>query len=201
MKNFLEYTSFIPIDRITSLLELVLNNCFFSFQGKFYQQLQGAAMGLSVSSVILNIYMEYFEEIALGPQSPIPTTWWNRYIDDIISIVKKEQVDTLFNHLNSLDSHIKFTIEVPGNDGSISILDTKYLQIQTTPCILLYTENQCILIATWIETLTFPFQPKKQSAMPSWQFKMFFSTPEILAKEMDYFHRDLLKKQSPRLDD
>ena len=55
----------------SSLLELVLNNCVF-FWGKFYQQLQGAAMGSPVSPVIANIYMKYFEEIALDPQCPIP---------------------------------------------------------------------------------------------------------------------------------
>ena len=48
-----------------------------------------------------------------------------RYMDDIISINKKEQVDTLFNHLKSVNPHIKFTMEAPGNDHSISFLDTK----------------------------------------------------------------------------
>ena len=73
MENFQEHTYFIPKDKLISLLELVLNNFVFSFQGQFYQQLQGAAMGSYVSPVITNIYMEYFEEMALGPQCPIPT--------------------------------------------------------------------------------------------------------------------------------
>ena len=30
---------------VMQLLKLVLNNCVFSFQGKFYKQLHGAAMG------------------------------------------------------------------------------------------------------------------------------------------------------------
>ena len=42
--------------------------------------------------------MEYFEEIALGPECPIPSPWWKRYMDDIIYTVIKEQVDTFFNH-------------------------------------------------------------------------------------------------------
>ena len=52
-----------------SLLELVSKSCVFSFQGKFYQQLQGATMGYLVSPVNANIYMEYFKELALGPES------------------------------------------------------------------------------------------------------------------------------------
>ena len=61
---------FIPKDKVISLLELVLNNCVFSFQGKFYQQLQGAAVASHVPPVIANIYMEYFEEMALGLIAP-----------------------------------------------------------------------------------------------------------------------------------
>ena len=34
---------------------------------------QGTAVGSSVSQVITNVYMEYFEEIASGLQCPIPT--------------------------------------------------------------------------------------------------------------------------------
>ena len=58
-----------------------------SFQFNFYQQLQGAAMGSPVFLVIANIYMEYFEVLGLGSECPIPTSWWKRYVDDIISIV------------------------------------------------------------------------------------------------------------------
>ena len=48
-----------------------------------------------------------------------------KYVDDVNSIVKKVQVDTLFNHFNSLDPYIKYTMETPGSDGSISFLGTK----------------------------------------------------------------------------
>ena len=43
----------------------------FSFQGKSYKQLHGAAMGSPCSPVVANIYMEYFEELALGPEVPV----------------------------------------------------------------------------------------------------------------------------------
>ena len=68
-------------------------------------------MDLPVFPDIANIYMEYFEELALGPKCPIPTSWWKRYVDDITCITKKDQVDTLFNHINQLDDHTKFTME------------------------------------------------------------------------------------------
>ena len=82
-------------------------------------------MGSPVSLVIANIYMEYFEEMALGPQYPIPIPWWKRHVDDVISMDKKDKVNTLLNHFNSVDTHIKFTMETPGNVCSIPFLDAK----------------------------------------------------------------------------
>ena len=87
--TFLGKTCFIFKHKVISCFELVLNDCVFSFQGKFYKQLQGAAMASPVSPVIGNIYMVYFEELALGPECPIPSPWWKRYVDDVTSIVKK----------------------------------------------------------------------------------------------------------------
>ena len=89
LQAFLEHSHSIPKDKMISLLEFVLNNCVFSFQHKFYKKLQGAAMGSPVSPVIANIYMEYFEELELGTQCPIPTPWGKRYVDDVICITKK----------------------------------------------------------------------------------------------------------------
>ena len=67
--HFLETTCYITKDNIISLLEL--NNWVF-FQGKFSQQLQGVAFGFPISPVI---YVKYLEELALGPECPIPTPW------------------------------------------------------------------------------------------------------------------------------
>ena len=78
-------TCFNPKDKVISPLELVLKNCVFLFEGKFYLQLQGAAEGSKIYPVIANINMVYFEELALGPVCPIPNSWWKRYVDDDIS--------------------------------------------------------------------------------------------------------------------
>ena len=45
-----------------------------------------------------------------------------RYIDDVHSDTRKDQVNKLQEHLNSIDLHI-FTIELPGTD-ELSFLDT-----------------------------------------------------------------------------
>ena len=79
-------------------------------------------MGSTVSPVIANIYMEYFESLAI-PSSPTLIKWWFRYVDAVHSTTWKDQVNKLQEHLSSLDPHIKFTIELPGTDG-LPFLDT-----------------------------------------------------------------------------
>ena len=79
-------------------------------------------MGSPVSPVIANIYMEHFESLAI-PSSPTSIKWWFRYVDDVHSAKRKDRVNKLQEHLNSIDPHIKFTIELPGTDG-LPFLDT-----------------------------------------------------------------------------
>ena len=71
------------------LLKLVSENCVFTFQDKFFKQLHGATMGSPCSPVVANIYMEYFENLALGPKLPVPVKDWKRYVDDVFSIIPK----------------------------------------------------------------------------------------------------------------
>ena len=48
------------------LLEFCLKNTYFSFQGQFYEQVEGAAMDSPVSPIVVNLYMEYLEQKALS---------------------------------------------------------------------------------------------------------------------------------------
>ena len=70
--------------------------------------------------------MEYFENKALGPELPISFTinTWLRYVDDVLTIIKKGTSNSLLAHLNSIDPSIKFTMESPNEHGTILFLDT-----------------------------------------------------------------------------
>ena len=112
----------IPTEKFIKLLESTITNCIFCFNKKFYKQLQGAAMGSPVSPVIANIYMEHVESLAIATSLTL-IKWWFRYVDDVYSAPRKDQVNKLQEHLNYIDPHIKFTIELPGTDG-LPFLDT-----------------------------------------------------------------------------
>ena len=55
----------LSVQNIMELLGFCLYNTYFSFQNKFYEQVEGAAMGSPVSPIVANLYMEYFEEKVL----------------------------------------------------------------------------------------------------------------------------------------
>ena len=56
----------LPVKDIILLLGFCLKNMYFSFQEEFYEQVQGVVMGSSVSPIVANLYMEYFEQKALS---------------------------------------------------------------------------------------------------------------------------------------
>ncbi len=80
-------------------------------------------MGSPVSPVIANLYMEYFETSALA-NSPVKPSVWLRYVDDTYVILPESGVDTFTDHIDSQNSHIKFTSE-PEVDQQLAFLDTK----------------------------------------------------------------------------
>ena len=51
----------LSVQDIIELLVFCLYNTYFSFQNKFYEQVEGMAMGSPVSPIVANLYMEYFE--------------------------------------------------------------------------------------------------------------------------------------------
>uniref|UniRef100_A0A1B6MI77 Reverse transcriptase domain-containing protein n=1 Tax=Graphocephala atropunctata TaxID=36148 RepID=A0A1B6MI77_9HEMI len=69
---------------ITELLSLELSGLgglffwrtFFYFDGKFYEQIDGAAMGSPLSPVAANLYMEHFEKMALKTSNLKPKMWF-----------------------------------------------------------------------------------------------------------------------------
>ena len=122
--SFTDNTCGLQKTEVIKLLKLVVENCEFTFQGNFFKQLHGAAMGSPCSPVVANIYMEYFEDLALGPEAPIPIKEWKRYIDDIFSIIPKGKREVMLQYLNSINPHIKFTVEQPNAEEAISFLDT-----------------------------------------------------------------------------
>ena len=99
-----------------------MNTTYFMFQGEILRQDNGAAMGSPVSTLVANLYMEWFQQYALRtfPSSPL---FWDRYVDDTYVVIEEEQVDAFTTHINNISPSIKFTMESEEN-GKLPMLDT-----------------------------------------------------------------------------
>ena len=59
------------VNDITCLLEFCLKSTYFTLQGRYYEQMEGAAMGSPINPIVANLYMEDFEVKAINT-SPQP---------------------------------------------------------------------------------------------------------------------------------
>ena len=100
----------LPVEDIIHLLSFCLKTTQFAYNGTYYQQVFGTAMGSPVSAVIANMVMEDVEQRALAT-SPVKPFFWKRYVDDVISAVSGNEAERLLSHLNSVEPSIQFTLE------------------------------------------------------------------------------------------
>ena len=79
-------------------------------------------MGSPVSAVMAKMVMEDLEERALTtlPNQPL---FWKRLVDDLSTTTKPDSTQTFLEHLSSIESRIKFTIERE-SEGRIAFLDS-----------------------------------------------------------------------------
>ena len=152
--NTLKERTVMDVEDIILLLEFCLKNTYFSFQGQFYEQVEGAAMGSPVSPIVANLYMEYLEQKALST-APHPPRFWGRYVDDTFVIHKEANKQGFLQHINSVDPAIRFTVETLLSNQRLMVL-----------CPLLYTGNPHIQTSIYSGTVTITSQPSLVSSKP-----------------------------------
>ena len=106
------------IQNIVTLLGLCLKNTYYLFKGKYYEQVQGTAMGSPVSPLIANLFMEEFEVKGLS-SFPHPLNLWLRSVDDTFVITKAEHSQLLLPHISSQNPHIQFTVGEASKQGTL----------------------------------------------------------------------------------
>ena len=115
---------------IIELLELVLTNNHFEFNGEFYHQLSGTAMGTKLAPSYANLFMTKFEDEYIYIYTyPLQPQLWKRFIDDI-SVIWPHGMNSLIKfieHLQTVHPTIKFTSDI--SETRISFLDlTIYIE-------------------------------------------------------------------------
>ena len=111
----------ISVPVVIKLLTLCLEDTTFKFRDKFYRMTDGLAMGSPVSPSVANMFMDDLERNALVTMKDRPRLWL-RYVDDVLSIVKRNSLEGMLVHLNAQNDAITFTKE-DENEGKLPFLD------------------------------------------------------------------------------
>ena len=84
------------------------------FDGDYYHQIDGVAMGSPLGPCLANVFMNYYEQIWLNecPEDFKPK-FYRRYVDDIFVLCKsQEHLNKFKDYLNSKHMNINFTSEI-----------------------------------------------------------------------------------------
>ena len=187
----------ISVNHIISLLEFCLESTYFTFKGRFYEQQEGAAMGSPISPIVANLYMEDLETKAIQ-SAQNPPSFWRRFVDDTLTIMKSSQIESFLQHLNSIDHHIQFTKEDSTPDGYMPSLDilitpredgslktTVYRKPTHTDLYLQWDSNHTITSKYGVvDTLHH-------------RAKVICSSPELLQQEEKHLHQALTRYNYP----
>ena len=131
---------------------------YFSFQGQFYEQVEVAAMGSTVSAIVANLYIKYFGQKALSTVTH-PARVWLRYVDDIFVIQKEDHKNNFLEYINSGDPAIRFIVEESKGNGAIPFLDTIVKPEAKVDCISHYIGNPPTQTSIYSRTVTITYQP------------------------------------------
>lgn len=100
---------------------------FFTYNNTIYKQIDGIVMGQNIAPTVANLITDELFDLVL-PKLRFKPKLLAKYVDDIISIIPKNAVQTMLDHLNGTIPSIKFTYELEHDDGSLPYLDVKLIR-------------------------------------------------------------------------
>jgi len=130
--DFIKDHTQIPLEPFIRALEFVLSSTFFTFNGNTYQQTFGTPMGSPLSPIIADMVLQDLEESCLEKLN-INIPIYYRYVDDILMVAPRKNLDLIVRTFNSYSPRLKFTLEIEKNrsinflDTSITVVDDKLI--------------------------------------------------------------------------
>ena len=117
-----------PTHTLVRLAELVLTLNTFSFNGNFYRQTGGVAMGSRLGPNYACLFMGHVEEQIFAQYTGTKPALYKRYIDDIVGATSgsREEIEVFANYVNGFHPSLKFT-------WIISVLQLPFLDLCLKP--------------------------------------------------------------------
>ena len=97
---------------LKDLFHIATAQSHFSFNGSFYDQVDGVAMGSPLAPVLANLFMGHHEWVWLQNFGLTEVLFYRRYVDDTFCLFHSEaDAVQFFHYLNSRHINIRFTME------------------------------------------------------------------------------------------
>lgn len=111
----------INLDLFLEIITFCIDNNYFRFRGKYYEQTFGTAMGSPLSPILADLVMEILlRTVTKRLKFPIPVL--KKYVDDLILALPFDQIEQTLAVFNSYNQHIQFTVEQEQN-ATLPFLD------------------------------------------------------------------------------
>ena len=113
-------------EELKQLITFVAYESFFIFDGEYYTQIDGVAMGSPLGPTFANAFLCHFEKRWLSEcPADLLLSIYKRYVDDIfVTFNSYAQLIKFVDYMNHQHPNIKFTFEVEKNNN-FSFLDVK----------------------------------------------------------------------------
>ena len=185
----------LPVLHLCKLIKLCTMNVQFIFNGQFYHQIDGVAMGSPLGPVLADIFMAFLEmqaKTVIGE-----ATLYKRYVDDIFVMCATPGLTiSILDHLNTLHRNIKFTIEHE-KDDQLPFLDVNlFRRPDGSICRGIYRKK------TWTgQFMHFksfvPIAYKRAIVRTLYQRIRKICTPDMLPKEVELIRTTLIHNGYP----
>lgn len=115
------------IDELINILKITLKQNYFIFDGKYYMQNNGLAMGSPLSSILSEIYLNDMENTYILSEHnkyANKILFYKRYVDDTFVIFNgnSRQLNLMKNIFNKINNNLQFTLETE-IDNKLNFLD------------------------------------------------------------------------------
>ncbi|XP_078382309.1 uncharacterized protein LOC144664995 [Oculina patagonica] len=175
----------LPRPVLQKLLEFATKKSHFLFDGQYYDQIDGVAMGSPLGPVLANVFMCHFEEKWVFNARVRPSCWY-RYVDDTFTLFdSKDTANEFLRYLNSRHNSIKFTIEFE-KDNEIPFLD---ILVKRCP------DNTFMTSVYWKKTFTGLYTKWDSFTPRKYKLILFAHLPIVVSKSvlLPHYYNPLLK--------
>ena len=108
---------------LKKLFKFATSGTQFLFNGEYFDQVDGVAMGSPLAPILANLFLGHYEGKWIEEYREAKPLYYTRYVDDIFAVFHNDNDAFLFfNYLNTKHPNIKYTYETE-KEHKLSFLD------------------------------------------------------------------------------